>query len=291
MPDTVYRDFDAEQLEWQYSPRAHTPGHDAPIAEGLAQSAAYRETARNPRLDIAYGASAGETLDLFLPDNPQGAPVEIYIHGGYWRSRDKTDFSHLAAPIVGAGGISAIVNYDLCPAVTLDEIVRQMRACIVWLHGNIAEYGGDPNRIHVSGHSAGGHLTAMMAATDWPGFAPGLPADTVKSALPVSGVFDLEPIPGTSVQNDVRLDSAAVTRNSPALLPVPPGLAVAVAVGADESGEFRRQSADYADSLRARGLEVAWFEMPGQNHFNSMTNSIQPGNRLGETRLRLMGLA
>ena len=290
MPDSIYRDFDGAQLEWQYSPRAHTPDHDAAIAEGLAHSTAYRETARNARYDIAYGASASETLDLFLPDDPRGAPVELYIHGGFWRSRDKKDFSHLAAPLVDAGGISAIANYDLCPSVTLDEIVRQMRACIAWLHRNIAGYGGDPARIHVCGHSAGGHLTAMMLATDWPDFDPALPADTVKSAIPVSGVFDLEPILNTSVQDDVRLDTQSARRNSPALLPAAAGPRVAVAVGADESEEFRRQSRDYAESLRRQGLEAECFEMPARNHFNIMTDSARPGDRLGETRLRLMGL-
>jgi len=233
------------------------------------------------------GRMGGEEFGVNLGNTDMTAAKEVMER--LRRNIETTPIPILGKPvsITLRAGLSAFDPADR----TLDEIVRQMRACIAWLHGNIAEYGGDPNRIHVSGHSAGGHLTAMMAATDWAGFAPGLPADTVKSALPVSGVFDLEPIPGTSVQNDVRLDSAAVTRNSPALLPVPPGLAVAVAVGADESAECRTQSADYADSLRARGLEVACFEMPGQNHVNSMTNATQPGNRLGETRLRLMGLA
>jgi arylformamidase len=291
MAGKAYREFDAEQLEWQYSPRAHTPGHEAPMAEGLALSTAYLETAGNPRYDIAYGDAPGETLDLFLPDNPIDAPVEMYIHGGYWRARDKRDFSHVAEPVVGAGGISAIVNYDLCPAVTLDEIVRQMRACVAWLYRNIAAYGGDPARIHVTGHSAGGHLTGMMAATDWTAIGGDLPADTVKSAIPVSGVFDLEPIPGTSIQTDVRLDAASVARNSPLRLPVLPGRTVAVVVGADESDEFRRQSREYADYLRAGGATVEHFELPGHNHFNIMTESTRPGSRLGQARLRMMGLA
>ena len=172
MSEPVFRDYDAEELERQFNPRAYTANFEAIVNVGFERSAAYRERTRNQRYDIAYGPSGREKLDLFLPDDPRGAPVEMYIHGGFWRSREKEDFSYIAGPVVEAGGIAAIVDYDLCPAVTLDEIVRQMRACLVWLHGNVAEHGGDPNRLHVTGHSAGGHLAAVPASPERAAAAP-----------------------------------------------------------------------------------------------------------------------
>lgn len=288
MPDAIFRDYDSEELERQFNPRAYTPNFEEIVATGLARSAAYREAARNPRYDIPYGPDDTEKLDLFLPDDPAGAPVEMYIHGGFWRSREKGDFSYIAGPVADAGGIAAVVDYALCPAVTLDEIVRQMRACVVWLHEHIAEYGGDPDRIHVTGHSAGGHLAAMLLATDWT--AHGVPADVLKSVLPISGVFEIAPVVHTSVQEAVRLTPETVERNSPAFLPAGSRPPVAVTVGTSESEEFRRQSQAYADALRKQGVPVEHFEMPGQNHFSILTESTEPGNRLTATRLRLMGL-
>jgi len=193
--------------------------------------------------------------------------------------------------VVDAGGIAAIVNYALCPAVTLDEIVRQMRACLIWLYRNVGAYGGDPDRLHVTGHSAGGHLAAMLLASDWTAHAPALPADLAKSVLPISGIFEIEPVMRVSVQEAVRLDRATALRNSPILCEAPNRAPVAITVGGAESAEFRRQSHAYADHLRAHGLPVEHFEMPGQNHFTILTESTAPGNRLTETRLRLMGLA
>lgn len=261
MAEAVFRDYDAEELERQFNPRAYTANFEDIVNVGFEMSAAYRETARNPCFNLAYGPSDREALDLFLPENPDGAPVEMYIHGGFWRSREKEDFSYIAGPIVEAGGIAAMVDYDLCPAVTLDEIVRQMRACTVWLHRTIAEYGGNPDRLHVTGHSAGGHLAAMLLATDWT--EHDLPADTLKSVLPISGVFEVAPVMQTSVQEAVRLTPEIAERNSPAFLPAKSKPPVAVTVGTGESEEFRRQSKAYADALRDQGLAVEHFEMPG----------------------------
>lgn len=289
MGEAIFRDYDAEELERQFNPRAYTPNFEDIVNVGFERSAAYRDAAKNPRYDVPYGPDDTEKLDLFLPDAPNGAPVEMYIHGGFWRSREKGDFSYIGGPIVEAGGIAAIVDYALCPAVTLDEIVRQMRACVVWLHGNIAEYGGDPNRIHVTGHSAGGHLAAMLLATDWT--ALGVPADVLKSVVPISGVFEIEPVMSTSVQEAVQLTPEIAERNSPVFLPAKSQPAVTVTVGTSESEEFRRQSKAYAETLKAQGLAVDYFEMPDQNHFSILTESTNPGNRLTETRLRLMGLA
>ncbi|NKB60040.1 MAG: alpha/beta hydrolase fold domain-containing protein [Alphaproteobacteria bacterium] len=288
MGEAIFRDYDAEELERQFNPRAYTPNFEAIVNVGFERSAAYREAARNPRYDVAYGPGETDKLDLFLPDSPDGAPVEIYIHGGFWRSREKGDFSYLAGPIVEAGGISAIVDYALCPAVTLDEIVEQMRACVVWLYRNVAEHGGDPERLHVTGHSAGGHLAAMLLATDWA--ALGVPADVLKSVVPISGVFEIEPVMSTSVQEAVQLTPDIAARNSPLFLPATSRPPVAVTVGTSESEEFRRQSNAYAEALTDQGLPVDYFEMPEQNHFSILTESTAPENHLTETRLRLMSL-
>lgn len=288
MGDAIFRDYDAEELERQFNPRAYTPNFEDIVNVGFERSAAYRDAARNPRYDIAYGSGETDKLDLFLPDNPDGAPVEMYIHGGFWRSREKGDFSYLAGPIVDAGGIAAIVDYALCPVVTLDQIVQQMRACVVWLHQNIADYGGSPDRLHVAGHSAGGHLAAMLLTTDWTTL--GLPTDTLKSVVPISGVFEIEPVMHTSVQEAVRLTPDIAARNSPVFLPAKSRPPVAVTVGTAESEEFQRQSKAYADALQSQGLTVDYFEMPDQNHFSILTESTEPGNHLTETRLRLMGL-
>ena len=288
MGEAIFRDYDAEELERQFNPRAYTPNFEDIVNIGFERSVAYRDAAKNPRYDIAYGPNDTEKLDLFLPDAPSGAPVEMYIHGGFWRSREKGDFSYIGGPIVAAGGIAAIVDYALCPSVTLDEIVHQMRACVVWLHGNIADHGGDPNRIHVTGHSAGGHLAAMLLATDWA--ALGVPADVLKSVVPISGVFEVEPVMHTSVQEAVQLTADMAARNSPLFLSTESRPPVAVTVGTSESEEFRRQSKAYAEALTAQGLSVDHFEMSDQNHFSILTESTEPGNRLTKTRLQLMGL-
>lgn len=290
MPEGLLRAYDDAELERQYNPRVFTP-NSGPMADRATElSVEYMTRAGKSAQDIAYGASKGETFDIFLPENAENAPVEMYIHGGYWRARDKTDFSFMAEPIVNAGGICAVVNYDLCPLVSLDEICRQMRAATAWLYNNAANFGGDRNRIHVAGHSAGGHLTAMVAETDWPGFEAGLPADLVKSAIPVSGVFELTPISGMSVQDAIQLDAAGIERNSPLRHAMAANPVMAVTVGGAESEEFIQQSKAYADHARAQGSTVEHFKIPDKNHFTILTDTTAPDYALTEVRLRLMGL-
>ncbi len=288
MGKALFRDYDAKELERQFNPRAYTPNFEDIVNVGFERSAAYRDAASNPHFDVAYGPGETDKLDLFLPENPNGSPTEMYIHGGFWRSREKGDFSYIAGPIVDAGGIAAIVDYALCPTVTLDQIVKQMQDCVVWLHKNIADYGGDPARLHITGHSAGGHLAAMLLATDWA--ALGLPSEALKSVVPISGVFEIEPVMHTSVQEAVQLTPDIAERNSPAFLSAGSKPPVAVTVGTSESEEFQRQSKAYAAALKAQGLSVEYFEMPEQNHFSILTESTAPRNRLTQTRLRLMGL-
>ena len=290
MDQALYRGFDAETLEREYNPRLTEPNHEEISAESEARSAAYRATATNATYDIAYGSHRHETMDIFRPETPDGAPLHVYIHGGYWRARFKEDFSYLAEPLVDAGAVVAIINYALCPEVEIAEIVRQVRASCAFLWNNPDVHGADRDRMHVAGHSAGGHLAAMMMATDWPAYEAGLPRNLIKSGALLSGVYDLAPVMQVSVQEDVRLTADAVQPLSPINLKPATDAPMAIVAGGAESDEFRRQSAALADAWRPYA-PVEQFEMPGLNHFTILTETAAPGNPLTDVRLRLMGLA
>jgi len=289
MDDAIFRGYSAEELELQFNPRAGVPDHEAITTAGQARSAAYRKAAKNASFDVAYGGHAMETMDIFRPADPAGAPVHVYIHGGFWRSRVKEDFSYVAEPLVDAGAIVCVVNYALCPAVTLDEIVRQMRACCVFLWRHPEIHGGDRDRIHVSGHSAGGHLTAMLMATGWPGYEAGLPKDLVKSGVLISGIYEVAPVMRISVQAEVQLTPDIAERNSPAFMRPATKAPMAITVGGAESDEFRRQSKALAD-LWAPHAPVEFFELDGLNHFTVLSETANSANRLTDVRLKLMGL-
>lgn len=176
---TVYRDYDQAALDAQYNNRARVLDHEDILAGYQARAEAVLEKLES-RLDVSYGPSAEETLDVYLPKHAAVAPINVFLHGGYWYSRHKNDFRFLAQGLTQAGAALVCVNYALVPSVDLDELVRQCRAAVAWTHENAGTFGGDAGRIYVSGCSAGGQLTAMMMATDWPAFADGLPTDLVK---------------------------------------------------------------------------------------------------------------
>lgn len=290
MDDGIFRGYSAEELEAQFNPRATVANHEEVVARGEEMSAAYRAAAGNATYTVAYGPHEMETMDIFRPADPAGAPVHVYIHGGFWRSRVKENFSYVAGPLVDAGAIVAVVNYALCPAVTVAEIVEQMRRCCAFLGRNPDAHGGDPAKLHLSGHSAGGHLAAMLMATDWPGIEPDLPRDLVKSATLLSGVYDIEPVMNISVQVEVRLTAEMARANSPLFLKPATDAPIAITVGGAESDEFRRQSKALADEWKDHA-PVEFFEMPGLNHFTILTDTANRDNPLTEARLRLMGLA
>jgi arylformamidase len=264
----VFRDYDADALEQEYIPR-YWPNIslDEKIELWIAMGKACHERS-NLKTDLTYGDSDLQRLDLVLP-NVENAPVLVFIHGGYWRNRDlnRASYSFCAEPIVKAGGLVAMIDYDLCPDVSLDEIVSQVRKSCAWVWHHIADYGGDPSRLHISGHSAGGHLTAMMAATDWLAYEEGLPANLVKSIIPVSGLFELEPLRLSSLNADLQLDPDAARRNSPQFLRPATRLPASVVVGGGESVEFRRQSRDFADAWHGMVGSMDFIETEDHNHF------------------------
>ncbi len=280
--DAVYLDYDQAGLEAQYDNRAAVPEHEAIFADWAARSAAYRARAEC-RLDQAYGRENLETLDLFLPPGgAEGAPLHAFIHGGWWRTLDKSDFSYLAEPLVAAGAVVGLINYTLCPDASIETIVGQCRAALAWLYRNAADFGADPAKLHISGHSAGAQLAAMMLVTDWPALSEDLPADLVKSSVLISGVYELEPLLHLAVNADLKLDPAMIGRLSPIRMTPPAGIPVSVIAGEAELGEFRRQSRDFAATWTEGGGQIEFAEVSGRNHFtivNAMDQADDPVTR------------
>ncbi|MBT3304944.1 MAG: alpha/beta hydrolase, partial [Alphaproteobacteria bacterium] len=244
---TLYEGYNQTQLDAQYDNRSRVPGHVEIHAGYEAQGDAVLAEFEH-RLNVSYGPSEAETLDIYMPASgiDGNAPVNVFLHGGYWFSRHKDDFRFLARGLVPAGAVLVVVNYALVPMVDLDELVRQCRAAVAWTYNNATDFGADPERLFVSGHSAGGHLTAMMMATDWPAFGSGLPADTIKGGCALSGIYDLAPIPMSYMQEALGFTPDQVTRNSPQFINPATPAPLIVGVGGDESEEFLRQSADFA---------------------------------------------
>lgn len=285
MAGIVYGGYTQEQLDLEYDMRRRCPH----FAETFAAMDVHnrRTTERfECRLDVPFGETPLQTLDIW--PGPGGAPVLLFIHGGYWRAFDKEMFRFVAERFVEAGAAVVLNNYDLCPHVTMDEITRQNRAAFAWIWKNARAFGGDPGRIHVTGHSAGGHLTGMLMATDWADW--GLPFDPIAGTVPLSGLFDLEPLRLAYLNADLHMDEETTRRNSPIHhLPerMPPTV---VAVGGGETDEFRRQSRIYADACRARGFPVSYLEVRDVDHVNAAGEYRDRTSPLTAALLMQMGL-
>jgi len=265
-----YRQYDRAALDIQYNARATV----ADVAPLLQQYALQSQRARDTLpcvLDVAFGDHPDESLDIFPAACAGGdhalAPVFLFIHGGYWRLLSKSDSSCMAPAFTQAGAVVVALNYSLAPAATLDRIVDQTRRALAWIHRNIAAHGGDPSRIHVCGSSAGGHLAAMLLAGGWHADY-GLPDDAVHSATVLSGLFDLTPLVHTHINDWMQLSPDDARRNSPILALPARGCPLLVSHGANETDEFKRQSADYLAAWRERGYPGAYVDMPGTNHFD-----------------------
>ncbi|MDH4115704.1 MAG: alpha/beta hydrolase [Burkholderiaceae bacterium] len=252
-----------EVLEREYNARASIPDHPEIFARWAEQGALTRRR-RAGLIDVPYGDDAGERLDFF-PTPQDRPPLLVFIHGGYWRSLDKFDFSWIAPTFLDAGAAVALLNYGLTPRVTVEEIVRQQLKAMAWLYRRADDLGFDRDRIVVSGHSAGGHLTAMMMAAQWPAFDPGLPADLIKGGLAISGIYDLEPlVPLPFINADLRLDAAAARRLSPVHMPPATPSPLVTAVGGLESAEFKRQTQLIRRAWPKNARED--LDVPGANH-------------------------
>ena len=282
----VYRDFSQAELDAQYNNRVRFPDFHAHFANWRRWSDETK--ARLPcRLDLAFGQSAVETLDVFPAEPGAAAPVYLFIHGGYWYSLDKADYGFVAVGMRPHGVATVINNYGLAPDHDMDEIVRQNRAALAWVYRHATDFGGDPDRIFVAGHSAGGHLAAMLVATDWPALEAGLPGDLVKGICAIGGLFDLEPIRLSYLNETLRLDPASAWRNSPIHQTYSRPTPALLVVGHDESPEFHRQTAIMAALWKRLDLPGESLTAQAFDHFSVANDLMDPNGFLVPRQLKL----
>lgn len=276
----------------QYDARAGIPDQAA-IRAGWSERSAHTRATVPCRLDLPYGDHPSERLDVFGPAPAQAgapAPVLVYIHGGYWRALDKQDQSFVAAPFVEAGAVVVLPNYALAPAVTVRHIVLQMVQAVAWVHRHIGAFGGDPARLVVAGHSAGGHLAAMMLACRWAEVGTDLPPHLVSSALALSGVFDLAPLRRAPfLAPDLALTAGEARALSPARLPAPAAGRLVAVVGGDESAEFHRQTRQIRRAWGPATVPVCE-TVPGRHHMNVLHTLAEPASRVHRLARQLLGL-
>jgi arylformamidase len=253
--------------EVEYNNRARVPENPSIMAGWAKDAAAYRE--RHAPRAIAYGPGGRNSIDLF-PGNDEG-PVVVFIHGGYWQALDGSFFSHLAGGLNAHGISVAIPSYDLCPAVTVEAIIQQMRMAT----RELARLG---RSLVVSGHSAGGHLAACMLATDWQARDASLPGDPVIAAYAISGLFDLGPLVGTSINKAMGLDDATARAASPLFWKAPARGSLDAVVGENESAEYFRQSRTIVEQWGAAGTATRFGVVAGANHFTAIAPLADPGS-------------
>ncbi|MEY4448725.1 MAG: Carboxylesterase NlhH [Pseudomonadota bacterium] len=274
-----------------YNNRALVPDHAAHFAQ-WAQTSADARASLKCNLDIAYGDGPNETLDIF-PAKQKNAPVVVFIHGGYWRSLDKADHSFVAPPLHDMGACVVMVNYALCPGteetpVTIPDIAQQMAKALAWTWHHIAQHGGNPQQVVVAGHSAGGHLAAMLLACDWKKIDPSIPAHWIQKALSISGLYDLTPLRKTPfLQTSLKLTAQHARMASPALWPRPKKGVLYTVAGGDESAEFLRHNRLIHQTWGPKTVPVCE-DLAGLNHFSIVTDLTKKGTRLSALMKQLL---
>lgn len=259
------------------------------LMEGfIAESRAYRE-GQGGLLDMAYGAHPDERLDIFMPDNPAGAPVHIFIHGGYWYQFGKDEWSFIANALNRAGAMVVIPRYTLCPDATIEQILQQMRAMLRWVWQNIADHNGDPDRIYVSGHSAGGHLATELLLTDWSAHDE-LPVNVIKGVTAISGLYDLRPLVHSYVQEHISLSADEAAALSPLLHLRATTIPLILTVSQEDPQGFHTQMDEFAVQWAQSGNEVHTMEVAGRNHLTVLHDMANPDGLLAKAIQKQMGL-
>ena len=285
---TLYRNFETQEaLDEQYNVEAAVDDFEEYAQFYVEKSEEVREDL-DSHLDVSFGPTTAEHLDIFPAEDPE-APVLLFIHGGYWHSLSSKEFSLVAKGPVSEGVTTVVMNYALCPKVTIDEIVRQTRAAVVWIADNIEEYNGDPDQLYVSGHSAGGHLVGMLLATDWERDY-GRSSEIIKGATGISGLYDLQPFPYTWLQPKLQLTWGQVRRNSPIRHIPDDAHPLLITYGGAEPDEMGRQSEAFLDAWRDAGHEGSHVPQPEDDHFSAIDGFLDPESDLLTAMLDQMGV-
>lgn len=284
---TVYQGMTRADLDYQYNNRERVPNH-AEIYAGWAPECVKVTEDLECRLDVAYGDHPRETLDIFIPDGDGPFPIRLFVHGGFWMSRDKEDSRFIVRGQVEAGAVVISVEYALIPTVDMTELVRQCRAAVAWAWKNADDFKGDPDRLFVSGHSAGGHIAAMLQATDWTEW--GMPADVIKGSAALSGIFDLTPMRHCYIDDTLHLSEEDVREFSPEFLSPLGGGSTLIVFGGEETAEFDRQSTALYDAWKTKGPNVELMNVAGANHFTILDHYADGTSELCKAMVRQMGL-
>lgn len=277
-----------QEIDASYNPRLRAVDLDAALRHYAERS----ELARRQlgyRARVPYGPTLAETLDIVAAERPD-APVFLYIHSGYWRSNSARDFTQVAFGAHARGFTTVLVDHALCPQVTLDEVVRQVRAAASWVVRNIADHGGDPGRIVIGGHSAGAHLGAMLLCTAWREDY-GLRGDPFAGAVLVSGLYDIAPLRYSYLQPSIQLDEASVLRNSPLRHVRPSRTPILLSLGSLEQAAFEEQSSAMREAWQKAGNEAQFLLQPDQDHFTAITGFEQSDSPLCAAMDRMAGAA
>jgi arylformamidase len=265
--------------EVEYNNRARVPENPTIMAGWSRDAKAYREAHQGRLTVVPYGPGERHRLDLFVGDRT--GPIVVFIHGGYWQALDGSSFSHLARGLNAHGIDVAVPTYDLCPNVSIDDIILQMRSAV----RELAKLG---RPLVISGHSAGGHLAACMLATDWRAVDASLTETTVVAAYTISGLFDLPPLVKTSINKALGLDEVSAKAASPLLWKPPARGTLDAVVGGNESAEYFRQSRVIVEAWGAAGIATRFATVPGANHFTAIAPLADPDSPM---TLRLKQLA
>jgi len=268
-----------------YNPRLTVSGFPQ-IVERWQRATEKARASLECYLDVPYGSDDTEKMDIFRARGSSKGLL-MFIHGGYWRALDKSEFSFIAPALANAGITVAVPNYALCPSVEVRDIVMQMVQACAWLYRNGCNFGAPGGRLHIAGHSAGGHLAAMMLACRWPDYARDLPERLIRAALSVSGVYDLtEIVKVPTVNCDVKLNEKSALAVSPAYLPPATDAPLYTAVGERENEGFHIQNAIIAE--RWSQVHAGYIACPGDNHFTVLDQLTRSDGALFDAVLRMI---
>lgn len=282
----IYRNFNQEELDVQYRASATVPNMQLFVDQYISLSGDAQKNL-DCVLDVKYGPGEAETLDLFPVPRQKNSPLFIFIHGGYWRMLSKNESSFMAPNLVKNNIAVAAINYTLVPHAKIDQIVSECRRSIKWLYNNAIHYGIDRERIFVGGSSAGGHLTGMMISRNWQN-SYGVPNDVIKGGLPISGLFDLEPIAKSFVNEWMKMSVIDAQHNSPDQNVPDQGCPLIVAVGENETNEFKRQSSDFTEMWNNNGGIANYLECKNNNHFDAPLELCNANSRMTESLISMI---